>query len=296
MLKDRLTNALFALLALALVGGAMLLSAGAPMVSAAPALVLTASAEPPTATPPPTSTAAPSATPVPGLPSTPTPGGPAPSATPEPGTPEPGAPGPDEPGESDRFADPAVSKEANRSEASLGDEISFSITVTNEGNDTAQGVIVEDPLPGWLALVSASVDKGRAVTNGNTAGFWIGDVAPGEVVRGEVTARVVAIPEGGEGFNEVVLTAINRTDRLVNNRAAVRLRVTAPTPTPTAEPAPSQPTPTPTPAPAGGQRPPPAGLPVTAGRTSLPVPAWAVFLVAVGYMAVGVYFWRRPRK
>ena len=39
---------------------------------------------------------------------------------------------------------------------------------------------------------------------------------------------LASVPEGGEGFNEVVLTAVNRTDRIVNNRATVRLRVRAP--------------------------------------------------------------------
>ncbi|HMQ34635.1 MAG TPA: DUF11 domain-containing protein [Chloroflexaceae bacterium] len=286
---DRFTKGLFALLAVVLLGAAMLLRGGAPTVLAGPLPALTASAEPPTATP--TNTPSPTSTTGTGPTETPLP-----TLTPPTEPTVPTAP-PEEPPGRERVADPAVSKEADRSEVALGEEITFRITVTNEGNALAQGVIVEDPLPGFLALVSASVDKGQAVTNGNTAGFWIGDVEPGEVIRGTVTARVVAIPEGGEGVNEVVLRSVNQSDRLINNRSAVRLRVTGPTPTPTADPA-GLPSPTPTPAPVAAQPtpPPPSSLPVTAGSTELPLGLLLlIFLVGVGYMAAGASFWRRPR-
>jgi uncharacterized repeat protein (TIGR01451 family) len=278
MMKDRLTHTLFALLAAAMICGAVLLGSGAPLASAAPLPVLTASAEPPTPTTvPPTATT---------VPPTVEPNQPTPTTAPPPPA--------DGPPPEDRRADPAVSKEASKSEVAIGEEITFSITVTNEGNDTAQGVIVEDPLPGFLKLVSASIDKGQAVTNGNTAGFWIGDVEPGEVIRGSVTARVVDFPGGGEGFNEVVLRSNNRSDRPVNNRSSVRLRVTQPTPTP--EVIAGQPEPTPTPEVLAAQPtpPPPSNLPVTASDSSLPY--GLIFLAAVAYMGAGLYLWLRPRR
>lgn len=278
MSRARLTNLIFALLAVALAGGAVLLSGGAPRVSAAPPLALTATAEPPTATPVSTAPVAPSPTAPTGQTITPT----APT--------EPTPPAPNETPSPERMADPAVAKEANRSEASLGDEISFTITVTNEGNDTAQGVIVEDALPGYLQLISASVDKGQAVTNGNTAGLWIGDVAPGEVVRGEITARVVGVPEGGEGVNVAVLRSNNSTDRVSNNRSSARVRVSVPSPTP-------DPAGQPAPDPAGGAQPtppPPAVLPATGDEEELPL--GLLLLAAIANMGAGLYFWRRLRR
>jgi uncharacterized repeat protein (TIGR01451 family) len=184
----------------------------------------------------------------------------------------------------------------------LGGEISYSIVVTNEGDDIATGVIVEDTLPSYLQLLSASVDKGQAVINGNTAGFWIGNVAPGEVVRGSITARVVALPPDGVIVNEAVLRSTG-SDRPQNNRASAQVRVrqpadaptaTAPvgelTLTPTPPPMPGTPAPTPT-------EPAPTSLPVTAGTTGLPLGVLAlVALAATGYIAAGLHFWRRPRK
>ncbi len=282
MLKNRFTNALFALLAVALLGGAVLLRSGTSTALAAPLPALTQTAEPPTATP--TSTPSPTVPPTQGT-------EPQPTALP---TETPITP-PEESG-SERRADPAVSKDADRSEVSLGDEITFHITVTNEGNALAQGVIVEDPLPGFLSLISASVDKGQAVTSGNTVGFWIGDVEPGEVVRGTITARVVAIPDGGVGVNEVVLRSVNQSDRLINNQSSVVLRFTQPTPTAEAEPE-GLPTPTPTEAPLAEQPiATPANLPVTAGHSELPMGLLTILVFGVGCMVTGVSFLRRPER
>lgn len=297
MRNVRLATVLFALLALALLGGAMLLTANAPQALAAPLLVLTASAEPPTVTP---TSPAPTVTPggptvTPGGPTV-TPGGPTNTPVPGlPGTPTAGPPPTEEPERPDRQADPAVSKEADKDEVGLGEEINFSITVTNEGNDLAIGVIVEDSLPSYLALVSASIDKGQTVINGNTVGFWIGDVEPGEVIRGTITARVVAVPQEGEGSNEVVLRSSNSSDRPENNRSNTRFRVRQPVASPTAEPT-GQITPSPSPVPVGPTPTPrpPSDLPVTA--TSMGLPYGLLLLAGIGYMAVGLYLWLRPRR
>lgn len=289
MLKDRLTPFVSATLTIMLLGGALLLGGYAPQAAAAPMPVLTASAQPPTPTtppPPPPSptvdTSAPTATA--GVGETPTPEvGDAPRA--------------------ERRADPAVSKDASQDEVSLGGEVTYEFTITNEGNDVATGVIVEDSLPSYLELVDVSVDKGQAVKNGNTAGLWIGNVEPGEVVRGSVTARVVAIPADGVIVNQAVLHSNSSTDRPSNNLSDARVRVRQGTVTPTpAAGLDGSPTPSPTPvggpgSGASGPEIPPSSLPVTAGVTSLPLGVLGlVVVVALGYMAAGLHFWRRPRR
>lgn len=286
MLKDRLSPIVFAALSIALLGG-MLLGARAPQASAAPLPVLTASAQPPTPTATETqTTATPTETPTT---STPTETPSTATATPTPTT---GA----EEQPRDRDPDPTVSKRALQDEVSLGGEITYEFTITNVGNATANGVIVEDTLPGYLQLLSASVDKGEAVINGNTVGFWIGDVEPGEVIRGTVTARVVALPPDGIIRNEAVLRSSNAEDKLFNNRsnATVRVRQDAPTPSPTVE---GLPSPTPVPPTPLPEETPPASLPVTAGTTSLPLGLLALIaLIALGYIGAGVHFWRKPRQ
>lgn len=288
MLKDRLTSLVYATVSTVLLGAALVFGAQAPLATASPAAVITDTTQPNTPTPT-------------TQPNTPTPTTPVETPTTPVETPTPVTEVPTEEPPPDRYADPAVSKEAAQDEVGLGDEITYNIVVTNEGNALATGVIVEDTLPGYLQLLSASVDKGQAVINGNTAGFWIGDVEPGEVVRGTITARVVALPPDGVIENEAVLRSNNGSDRPRNNRSSARVRVRQPaeTPTPTALPGELTPTPTPTPDPLTPQptQPAPSTLPVTADAGDLPLGVLAlVALAATGYIAAGVHFWRRPRR
>jgi LPXTG-site transpeptidase (sortase) family protein len=55
------------------------------------------------------------------------------------------------------FVDPALTKAANVSQASVGDTVTFTITVTNEGNTPAPNVIVTDTLPAVFDVIAVNV-------------------------------------------------------------------------------------------------------------------------------------------
>ena len=57
-------------------------------------------------------------------------------------------------------ADLALTKTADRQNAKIGQAITFTITVTNLGPDTATGIYFGDSLPDPLNFVSSSCDKG----------------------------------------------------------------------------------------------------------------------------------------
>lgn len=68
------------------------------------------------------------------------------------------------------FIDPALTKAVDPSRAAVGDEVTFTITVTNNGNVKATGVVVTDPLPGNLDYVSAkSIDDKTKLPRGTVA-------------------------------------------------------------------------------------------------------------------------------
>ncbi len=79
-----------------------------------------------------------------------------------------------------------ISKSTSTPLINPGEEATFSITVTNHKDETAQGVIVTDPLPQGLSLVSAShggTDVGGVVT-------WnLGNLASGEQITVTYTAK-----------------------------------------------------------------------------------------------------------
>ena len=72
------------------------------------------------------------------------------------------------------FADPAVTKSVNVSEARVGDEIVFTIRVFNRGNLNADDVVVTDPIPDYLDVIEATATRGNVSSVGRTVIVDIG--------------------------------------------------------------------------------------------------------------------------
>jgi LPXTG-site transpeptidase (sortase) family protein len=127
------------------------------------------------------------------------------------------------------FADPAVAKTADLNQAMVGELVTFTITVTNNGNQTAANVTVTDPLPANLEVFSATSSPTGVVSiiPPRTVVVDIGDVDPGDVITIIVTARVNSL--GTPPIQNVVtLTTTSPTDILSNDQAAVLLQVVSP--------------------------------------------------------------------
>ena len=85
-------------------------------------------------------------------------------------------------------ADLAVTKTVSTGTPALGDAVTFTVTVTNNGVDTATGTSVNDPLPSGLTLVSATPSTGTYV-----GGLWtVGALANGASETLTITATVTS--------------------------------------------------------------------------------------------------------
>ncbi len=83
-------------------------------------------------------------------------------------------------------ADLSLAKEVDDERPNVGDDVVFTIVLSNGGPDTATGIEVADALPGELGLVAASADRG---TYG--AGVWsVGLLPGGEEATLSITATV----------------------------------------------------------------------------------------------------------
>ncbi len=206
------------------IGAILLMIAGASVgttgTAAAPLMAITNTAEPPTRTP----TSMPTRTPAPGPTKTP---GPTPTYTP--------SSKPD-------LADPAITKSSSVSDAKIGDEITFTIRVTNKGPGTAEDVVVTDPIPDYLDVIEATTTRGNVSSKGRTVIVTIGKVPAGDEVNIHIRVRVNerAAPPGGR--NSVSLTTSSPGDDPSNNSSDVTFGIigpvtpTAPAATPTATP------------------------------------------------------------
>jgi uncharacterized repeat protein (TIGR01451 family)/LPXTG-motif cell wall-anchored protein len=154
--------------------------------------------------------------------------------------------------------------EASAVNATTGDVLTYSITVSNTGAPAANGdddmakTTLTDTLPAGVELVS-SPDQRTIFEN-------IGTITPGKSVTKTYSVKVTSTTDGDVITNKACFTG----DSLVNDNpqsgcdvAVVKVHV-EPTPTPAPTPTP---TPTPTPAPNGGGDTLPAELPNTGAGT-----------------------------
>jgi LPXTG-site transpeptidase (sortase) family protein len=96
------------------------------------------------------------------------------------------------------FIDPALTKSVDPAIAAVGDLVTYTITVTNNGNVPANGVVVTDPLPSNLEYVSAaSLDAATTSPRGTitlipprTIQVDIGTLDVNDVVLITIIARV----------------------------------------------------------------------------------------------------------
>ena len=86
-------------------------------------------------------------------------------------------------------ADLAVTKTVDNPGSNVGDDVTFTVTVTNNGPDTAQAVSVGDSLPAGLTFVSAN--PAGAYDSGT--GVWtVGDLTNTQTATLEIVATVAA--------------------------------------------------------------------------------------------------------
>jgi large repetitive protein len=104
-------------------------------------------------------------------------------------------------------ADLSLTKLVDDPAPNVGDVVTFTVTATNAGPDTAPGVAVNDPLPAGLDFVSSSASRG---TYSDSTGTWtIGAMAPGDTVTLSIDARVTT---SGTKTNAAEVSASGASD------------------------------------------------------------------------------------
>jgi uncharacterized repeat protein (TIGR01451 family) len=92
--------------------------------------------------------------------------------------------------ETPQQADVAITKTVSNSTPNVGDTITYTITVTDNGPDNATNVDVVDTLPAGLVPISASPSVGSY--NSATGGWTVGNLSNGMSQTLEITARVTS--------------------------------------------------------------------------------------------------------
>jgi uncharacterized repeat protein (TIGR01451 family) len=128
-------------------------------------------------------------------------------------------------------ADLALSKQADRSSAAVGDIVSYTITVINRGATTARDVSVVDNLPDVLDVVDVAATRGSVSQDGRRISVSIGEMAPGEAVTVVVRAQINGTAAAGDVANGAVLVIGPEATPQLQTTAVVALAAAQPTPT-----------------------------------------------------------------
>ena len=136
-------------------------------------------------------------------------------------------------------ADLAVMATANASSVQVGQQVTFTDVITNNGPVPATGVTFTDPTPAGFAIASTSTSQGSCTHTATTVSCAIGTLPVGSTA----TVLILVTTTSAGLLDEISHVTGNEFDPNPNNNlASVAVTVTAtPTPAPT-------PTPTPTPA------------------------------------------------
>src|SRR5262249_51760636 len=115
-----------------------------------------------------------------------------------------------------RSADLAVAKTASPNPATVGSNLTYTITVTNNGPDAATGVSTSDALPAGVAYVSATSSQGTC-SGASIVTCNLGSLANGA----SATVAIIVTPTQAGGVSNSATVSGNETDpNLANNTAA----------------------------------------------------------------------------
>jgi uncharacterized repeat protein (TIGR01451 family) len=123
-------------------------------------------------------------------------------------------------------ADIQVVKVVDEAAPTVGDTVTFTVTVSNNGPSAATGVVVNDLLPGGLSFVGAAASQGAYVP---TTGEWtigaLGIAGPSATATLTVSATVA---QDGTWVNTATRTASDQTDTNAGNDSASATVVASP--------------------------------------------------------------------
>ena len=138
-----------------------------------------------------------------------------------------------------KVIDLVIAKDAT-SPTPLNGTVTYTMTVTNKGPDTATSVQLADPAPAGITYLTASSSQGTCVVTASLVTCDLGTIAPGQVVTITVTGRATQV---GQHTNTATVTGsgggeANPADNVDTATTVVPAPITPPTPKPKPKPKP----------------------------------------------------------
>jgi uncharacterized repeat protein (TIGR01451 family) len=124
-------------------------------------------------------------------------------------------------------ADLTISQTVAPEEALVGDNLSYTVLVTNNGPAIASGVEMTDSLPAEVSLIAATPSQGDFSQNGKTLQFNLGGLAVGAIASVTI---VVKAESPGTISNTASVSATEPDPNAANNVSTLGVTVSEPPP------------------------------------------------------------------
>src|SRR5207248_441930 len=119
-----------------------------------------------------------------------------------------------------------VTKTTDKTTANVGDTLTYTVTVGNNGPANATGVVATDILPGALNFISASSTRGSYAT---TTGMWtIGDLVNGSSTALTLVATITDNSQGQKITNTAMASSTQTDPDTSNNTSSTDVTVNNP--------------------------------------------------------------------
>jgi uncharacterized repeat protein (TIGR01451 family) len=123
------------------------------------------------------------------------------------------------PGGGGGSADLIVSKTGDDS-APRGGQVSYTVVVSNDGPDTASGVVLTDPLPAHTTYVTSAVSQGTVIFSANTITANFGSIAPTESATLSLTLSVNQDTPRGTTISNTASVSADTPDPVGENNSS----------------------------------------------------------------------------
>jgi uncharacterized repeat protein (TIGR01451 family) len=117
-----------------------------------------------------------------------------------------------------------LTKVASQAAATVGQNVTYTLRIRDNGPDAATNVVVTDTLPAGLAFVSAAPPT-QGTFNSATGVWTVGALANGQTAVLQLTARITT---AGPSVNSAAATSLQFDPDLANNRATATVNATDP--------------------------------------------------------------------
>ncbi|HVF33866.1 MAG TPA: IPTL-CTERM sorting domain-containing protein [Candidatus Saccharimonadia bacterium] len=128
--------------------------------------------------------------------------------------------------------DLAVSKTDSADPAFVGAPLTYTVSATNNGPNTANNVVLTDTLPAGVTFVSATPSQGTCTRSGSVVTCTVGTV----LIQRTVTVQIVVTPTVTGSINNCASATATETDSAAANNTACQATLIVPLPVATSVP------------------------------------------------------------